>query len=1162
MEFSLSSISNIATDDLEKSVRLLDEALSSEGKSLLRTSRNSPLRRTPISRRRGGNYGSDRHSTGNTSVRWARNIHDLSITCGPDDMSALFHDQTTGVLLREQAPWKNGKHSKRKVSDENVERIREAFQRSPRKSIRQASVQLNIPPTTVHTVLHKRLRLRAYKLQLHQMITNDKLERKRFAETIIIGPYFFAEKTVTANTYLDMLQLYAVPQLPDGAIFQQDGAPPHFANMVRTFLDEQFPARWIGRGTMFEMGRMGKPRNAYRVLVGRPRRRWEDNIKMDFRELGYDVTNKLYVEFLESLQSHGTERQVFDTVADFIQNCTDTLEVLRNMERKMAQRIHLLPQSEDWLQEERNTWRLVYCLYQNRISSHLISADGHRQTGEEIMDIAQVQQSEKEIVQQLYKNDNITRECQLVIDWLEQNALDSMRDEACLQHFTDKTIAWENTLHQLQEDEVRLEKEVFVQIRCGRLEQAQLLCMHTGQEWRAAALEGWRLFNDPNYRAKGENGTEKLPIDGNPNRDIWKLMAWQLAEDKRMPLHTRATFGSLCGHLSSLIAVCKTWEDLLWAYLRTLVDIRVEKEIRSSSVYEYVQLPDNYWRNEIDIEEVFSELAASKEEDIRKGAFEMVHRIQQFLILDQVGTLMNEMEKWIKLPGEERPQSLRFLSHLILFFRLIGRAEKEDIGDAVIQAYVKGIVNCAKTVLNLTSDTNIIRNIKSRHLRWAGHVACMGEPTNAYSVLVGRPEGKRPLRRTRRRWKDNIKMDMRLVDYDGDWINLAENRDRWQSYGNEPLGCLKAICKVIRRFSNRSELMQMRDSHLVAHYVAKLPQEDQVLLYAEFLADITESSERELALSAAEEADLDIETITRTVVENISKEIDLEVNPEKTKYMIMSCDENIVRNGNIKFENLSFEEVEKFKYLGATVTNINDTREEIKHRINMGNACYYSVEKLLSSRLLSKNLKVRIYKTVILPVVLYGCETWTLNLREERRLRVFENKVLRKIFGAKRDEVTGDWRKLHNTELYALYSSPDIIRNIKFRRLRWAGHVAHVGESKNAYRVNQETTPEMPDLHAGLTPEDMVKVSALDWVVYYTSQRAEAIWQANALVRHFLAVSKLEAARKAFNKVLEFIPYYRCLAKQSWPVANLNAATDDAQSLMFTSYKSIGVPSF
>ncbi|KAJ4434728.1 hypothetical protein ANN_23296 [Periplaneta americana] len=109
----------------------------------------------------------------------------------------------------------------------------------------------------------------------------------------------------------------------------------------------------------------------------------------------------------------------------------------------------------------------------------------------------------------------------------------------------------------------------------------------------------------------------------------------------------------------------------------------------------------------------------------------------------------------------------------------------------------------------------------------------------------------------------------------------------------------------------------------------------------------------------------------------------------------------------------------------------------------------HSVEKLLSSSLLSKNLKVRIYKTVILPVVLYGCETWTLTLREEHRLRVIENKVLRKIFGAKRDEVTREWRKLRNTELHALYSSPDIIRNIKSRRLRWAGHVARTGESRN-----------------------------------------------------------------------------------------------------------------
>jgi hypothetical protein len=91
------------------------------------------------------------------------------------------------------------------------------------------------------------------------------------------------------------------------------------------------------------------------------------------------------------------------------------------------------------------------------------------------------------------------------------------------------------------------------------------------------------------------------------------------------------------------------------------------------------------------------------------------------------------------------------------------------------------------------------------------------------------------------------------------------------------------------------------------------------------------------------------------------------------------------------------------------------------------------VQNLLSSSLISKNVKIKVYRTIILPVVLYGCKTWSLTLREECWLRVFENRVLRRIFGPKRDEVTGEWRRLHNKELYALYSSPDIIRVIKSR---------------------------------------------------------------------------------------------------------------------------------
>jgi hypothetical protein len=107
----------------------------------------------------------------------------------------------------------------------------------------------------------------------------------------------------------------------------------------------------------------------------------------------------------------------------------------------------------------------------------------------------------------------------------------------------------------------------------------------------------------------------------------------------------------------------------------------------------------------------------------------------------------------------------------------------------------------------------------------------------------------------------------------------------------------------------------------------------------------------------------------------------------------------------------------------------------------------------LSSRLLSKYIKIKIYKNIILPVVLYGCETWSLTLRKEHRLRVFENKVLRRIFKPNRDKVIRDWRHLNNGDLHNWYSSPNKIRMMKSRRIRRARHVARMGEKMNANRI-------------------------------------------------------------------------------------------------------------
>ena len=139
--------------------------------------------------------------------------------------------------------------------------------------------------------------------------------------------------------------------------------------------------------------------------------------------------------------------------------------------------------------------------------------------------------------------------------------------------------------------------------------------------------------------------------------------------------------------------------------------------------------------------------------------------------------------------------------------------------------------------------------------------------------------------------------------------------------------------------------------------------------------------------------------------------------------------------------------MEELKYLGTNVTNQNSIQEEIKSKLNSGNVCYHLVQKLMSSCLLSRNTKIKIYRTIILRVVLYGCETWSLTLREERRLRVFENRMLRRRFGPKTDEMAGELRKVHNEELNYLFLS-NIVRMIKSRRMSLARNVACMGEGR------------------------------------------------------------------------------------------------------------------
>ncbi|XP_017881019.1 nuclear pore complex protein Nup107 [Ceratina calcarata] len=504
-----------------------------------------------------------------------------------------------------------------------------------------------------------------------------------------------------------------------------------------------------------------------------------------------DVMSKLYYDFLHTMQINFSEAQVFDTIADFIQNCTDTLDIMRGMQSKVE--TTEVSEEEISLENERNTWRLIYCLYQNRINSLNFSTQLMEKDNSEDS-ITYV--SEKVVMENLFNTESYIREYQLIIDWLEKNALDQADKYPTTEHFTDKTLAWENTVRQLltckdkeqipfhssrplvssldpdapiregkplhdldREDDTRLEKRMFIEVRCGRLQKAQALAEHCGQPWRAACLLGWILHHDPNYENSRSN--MKLPIEGNPSRSLWKLCAWELSQDKRVGQFYRAIYASLCGNVQQMLQVASSWQDALWGYMKMLLDIKVEREIRDLVIKGFTNMPDEYWKNEISLKDVFKELHASKNPIIRTQSREPDHLIQKYLILDQIPKLMEEIENMIDTNSCD-PQFLRFLAHLIFFFRQIGKNTKDKVGDKVLLAYVR--------------------------------------------VLIG-----------------------------------------------------------------------MDDPILIAFYTAMLPQELQVTNYASYLERIKDYEQRKKCLTAAEDANLNVEAITKLVVESIrSKRMDMD----------------------------------------------------------------------------------------------------------------------------------------------------------------------------------------------------------------------------------------------------------------------------------------------
>lgn len=197
----------------------------------------------------------------------------------------------------------------------------------------------------------------------------------------------------------------------------------------------------------------------------------------------------------------------------------------------------------------------------------------------------------------------------------------------------------------------------------------------------------------------------------------------------------------------------------------------------------------------------------------------------------------------------------------------------------------------------------------------------------------------------------------------------------------------------------------------------------------------------------------DIDMIGRTrssvreafiLLESAANDIGLTINESKTKYMEFMSNNSSKDPFHVK--NYSFERVDQFKYLGTMISIGNNyIKTEVNHRITMGNRCFYGLKKQLRSRLLNVKTKLKIYKTLIRPIVLYGSESWTLNKDTENRLIVFERRVLRSIFGPVNDN--GRWRGLFNFELERRFKEPTISKIIKISRLRWLGHVWRAQEN-------------------------------------------------------------------------------------------------------------------
>jgi len=456
-----------------------------------------------------------------------------------------------------------------------------------------------------------------------------------------------------------------------------------------------------------------------------------DDTETEHVDPNVSVCHAVLCGFAKSFQSTKNQCELFECVSTYEQLC---LENVAQLKKRMLRRLHSDPSylrglsTYGWLKLEQQTWRLVASLYTDRLDT-----EAHDEDNEQ--DAVHVKHtSEKRLIDTLYEDDPVLRQSQLVVDWLEYCAADIV--DNFYQKFgfqADKLSCCENTVALLQQHQLSgssrqsavynnlvtqldpdsvlrqgkcldpvdtkdhrlLVQYLFSCVRSGQLAEAQRACSSYGELWRAATLNGWQLYDDANLCGPGVAGLLQK-VEGNAYRDVWKKTCWQASNNSSLCSEERAMYASLCGNLDQLLPMMTNWQDYLWAYLKVLVDQRVETHIRTmfSGRRQLIPLPADYNNHILTVDKIFHEMESCSNERVRQDCNDRMCLIHKHIITDDIHSLMQLVSEWCCTEsGAVDCHLLRFLAHLTLFLRAVRPNINENDCQMVLESYVKWLIS-------------------------------------------------------------------------------------------------------------------------------------------------------------------------------------------------------------------------------------------------------------------------------------------------------------------------------------------------------------------------------------------------------------------------------------------------------------------------------------